>query len=83
MTWNYRICSETVGEGQFRCVLFTIREVYYNEDGEPNSWTADPIAPVGDTAEECAQAIDMMAGCLASGVLDLDELIKKLDAADG
>ena len=39
MTWNYRV---VVKECQYN-----IHEVYYNDKGEPEFFTEDPIGPSG------------------------------------
>lgn len=79
MTWNYRVCKERVptGSGDLTYEWYSIREVYYDADGNPVAWTANPVAATGDTPTECADAAARMAGCLALGVLDLDALDEK------
>lgn len=73
MTWNHRITREVVtnpdGSKDF---LYAIREVYYDEAGNVTSWTKDPIAAVGDTADGVVWALDRMIASRGRGVLDLE-----------
>ena len=67
--WNYRMTRETLEGGEH---LYSIREVYYDEDGKPNGWTKDPIAASGESAIEAFDELSRMTGCIAAGVLDLE-----------
>ncbi|MEE2951243.1 MAG: hypothetical protein VYD57_08305 [Pseudomonadota bacterium] len=44
MSWNYRIIRHAEGH-------FSLHEVYYDQDGQPESYTADPISFVVDEEE--------------------------------
>lgn len=66
--WNYRICRETIDDEFF----FSLREVYYDEAGKPNGWTADPIDFAGETWRDVADAISLASGCVGTAILDLD-----------
>lgn len=60
MSWNYRIIRHTntneVGGEPF---WFAIHEVYYNDKGEENGWTKDPITFVGDSPDEIVRSLRM------------------------
>lgn len=66
--WNYRICRETI-DGDF---FFTLREVYYDDDGDPNGWTADPIDFAADTWKDVAEGISLASRSIGAAILDLD-----------
>lgn len=71
MTWNHRVMrSEYAGES-----YHTIREVFYDEDGNIEGWTAEPIAPQGETPEELRDELQRMLACLDRPVLEEDELV--------
>jgi len=48
MNWNYRIIKRVVEKE----VSFQIHEVYYNETGMIEYWTANPICPSGESVDE-------------------------------
>jgi len=56
---------------------FEIREVYYDKNGEVESWTEDAIEPYGSSLEELTTSMELMAAAFEKPVLDLDELEKK------
>jgi hypothetical protein len=48
MSWNYRMFHREVnGEDEF-----TIREAYYDDNGDIHLWSADPSFPSGETKIE-------------------------------
>lgn len=49
MSWNYRVIARPTPQNEW---TFGIHEVYYNELGEPDMWSEDPIAPFGETLGE-------------------------------
>jgi hypothetical protein len=50
----------------------TIREVYYEGDN-PAYYSADPIAPLGETHEELANDLKRMLGALEKSALKADD----------
>ena len=50
--------------------VFEIREVYYT-DGQPHSWSRDPIAPYGESWHELGDDLMKMQRALSMPVLDL------------
>lgn len=53
MTWNYRAVKNPDHD------WFEIREVYYDQKGEPDSWT-EAVEPCGDTLEELIADLEYM-----------------------
>ena len=49
MSWNYRVIARPTPQQEW---TFGIHEVYYAEDGAPEMWSEDPIAPFGETLGE-------------------------------
>lgn len=68
-TWNYRICRETLGDGSPH---MSIREVFYDKDGKVEGWSADPIAPAGETWMEISDELAKMSAAIGHPALDLE-----------
>ncbi len=56
MTWNHRIVAEEEG-GE---TTYRVHEVFYDDNGCPTSWTADPVIPVGDSVHAVRSEYDLM-----------------------
>ena len=67
MTWDYRVFREDDGD-------YSIREVFYAEDGSIISCTADAVEPFGSTLEALAQSIEDFKAALALPVLTLKDI---------
>ena len=67
MTWNYRVVKEQAKLDED--AWCSIREVYYDKKGEIISWSADDIAPGGETVEELLEVLQLMRNCLDKPVL--------------
>jgi hypothetical protein len=56
MSWNYRIVMEPKNETEkFSENFYTIREVFYDEDGEITFWSDDGACTEGTTYAEIAE----------------------------
>ena len=66
MSWNYRVLRKEDICGD---AYYEIHEVYYDEVGEPNGYTMDPIAPVGDNIEDLRETLYKMLRDLDKPVL--------------
>jgi hypothetical protein len=53
MSWNYRIVCW--GRGQY-----DIREVYYDENGKPLGWTANPRELTGESRKAIIEDLELM-----------------------
>lgn len=72
MTWNYRMTRELLPDGLGGLSdVFAIREVYYDDDGNPTSWSKDPIAAHGETWRDAAEDLTLMGVALGAPILDL------------
>ncbi|RFA30017.1 hypothetical protein CAI21_07305 [Alkalilimnicola ehrlichii] len=65
MRWNYRIVRK---QG-----VLAVFEVYYDEDGKPETCTADPVAPQGETLDELRGDLEHYVAALASPILDIEQ----------
>ena len=75
--WNYRVLCETFAEGK----LFSLHEVYYSTEGEPTSWSADPVDVTGETWIECVDTHSIMGRAFILPVLEVvdDKLVERRD----
>ena len=65
MSWNYRILQYPDGEDNF----FQIHEVYYNDKGEPNSYTANGVTVAGESKESLKWVLEKMEEALDKPIL--------------
>jgi hypothetical protein len=63
MTWNYRVVNN---KGNFG-----IYEVYYDENGNANAWSQDPMEPYGESLEELRADLKRMLMALERPLFDL------------
>lgn len=69
MTWNHRIlASEHKGE-----VYYQIHEVYYNDNGTPNSYTKNPITIGSDDIEGIKWQLEHIPKCLEKPILSVKD----------
>lgn len=78
MTWNYRIVHEVKTVRGITDETFSIHEVYYNDDGNIDLWSVDPIEPQGCSADDLMEDLCHMMEALTHPVLEKSELIEKL-----
>jgi hypothetical protein len=69
MSWNHRVLAfEHKGN-----VYFQIHEVYYNENGVPNSYAENAVSISVEEFDELEWTLDRMKECLKKDVLWGDE----------
>lgn len=83
MGWQYRVCKETVGEGDFQDIQYTLREVLSDKPGatieDEICFSEKPCYPYGshdkydDGLEQLKSDFDYMKKAFDLPVLDLDE----------
>lgn len=74
---RYRVVKELMDEGSGCCpptYSYTIREVFYLEDGTPHL-VAEETIPFGTTRSELQEDLLRMIGALTHPTLDLDGCI--------
>ena len=73
MTWNYRVIKTELNYEE----EYSIHEVYYDEDGNPDGVTENSIAPTGGTLEELQADLDHYNEAMSLPVLDFDLFLKQ------
>ena len=53
-------------------MYYKIHEVYYDEEGNPNSYTANAVKMDSDSIEGLKWTLDMMQECLSKPVLSAE-----------
>ena len=71
MFWNYRI----IKHDKKKPVFFAVHEVFYNDKGNVENWTADPIDISGETKKELIAVLGRMTEDLKQPVLIETELL--------
>lgn len=70
MSWRYAFTREKIVDGE---ETFTIHEVYFDDDNNLSSWSADPIAPQADTFTGLEEELQRMLQESMRFILDLTE----------
>lgn len=68
MTWNYRAVRRHHADDS---VTYHIHEVYYRDDGGIESWTEEPVAPMGEELAELREDITYFIQAFRHPVLEL------------
>ncbi|MBI2009336.1 hypothetical protein HYS84_02900 [Candidatus Saccharibacteria bacterium] len=74
MHWNYRIIEHDKSKPAY----FAVHEVYYDEKGNIEGWTEDPINVVGDNKTEVTMIIQHISADTKRPILKESELEKNL-----
>lgn len=75
MSWNYRVVFDDINALDNEIGEYTIREVFYDEDGEVDFWDDEAAVPNGNSYEELQDDMNlfMEAFELPCLVLEIDE----------
>jgi hypothetical protein len=65
MSWNYRVILQDD--------YYSIHEVYYDDDGNIESWTEQPVGIGGETLEELKGDLEYYKHALEKPVLKYDK----------
>ena len=68
MGWNHRVLEHKHRDN----VYYKIHEVYYDEEGNPNGYTANAVKMDSDSIEGLKWTLDMMQECLSKPVLSAE-----------
>lgn len=68
-SWNYRIIKTIRDKEPF----YRIHEVYYDDNGEIEGWTEEPVLPYGETVEELREDIHYFLQAFQQPILALKE----------
>lgn len=81
-SWNYRVVRAYTPWVQDLGCYYHIHEVYYDDNGEPDSRSTDPMAPYGETPEELLADIKLMLEATMHPVMEVvDNKLKEVDSA--
>ena len=72
--WNYRVIRKHHTEVD--SVTYHVHEVYYQEDGSIESWTQEPVVPMGETAEKLREDIRYFLHAFRCPILEVKETDK-------
>jgi len=80
MTWSYRAIKE-ICEGE---TVYRVYECYYDDKGELEGWTEEPVCVQGETLEELRADLSAMLHDVGSRpALDMEELRKRVLKQEG
>jgi hypothetical protein len=67
MSWNHRVVRKTHPEtGEYS---YQIHEVFYDDDGNAEYWTAEAVVPFGETLEQLQKELACFQDALKATVL--------------
>ena len=74
MSWNHRVMkrSYTHKDGTIE-YTYAIHEVYYDKEGNVDSYTEDSVAPQGETLEELEKEIELFKKAILKPVLNYEK----------
>ena len=75
MSWNYRVVFDDINALDNEIGEYTIREVFYDDDGEIDFWGDDAAVPNGNSYEELQDDMNLFMEALELPclVLEIDE----------
>jgi hypothetical protein len=65
MSWNYRVLAHKDDDD----VMLMIHEVYYDENGKPNSYTVNPVPVRGEDLDALKFSLEKMNEALTKPIL--------------
>ena len=68
MTWNHRVMAHKEGDG----IFYQIHEVYYDENGVPESFTETGVAFGGESIDDLEWQIQRIKECLKRPIIAAD-----------
>lgn len=77
--WNHRIIKHVTSDSEW----FAVHEVYYDDDGTPNSCTSEPIKIIQEDLKDIEWEIDKIKEALQKPVLhysyfeELEQAVKE------
>lgn len=74
MTWNYRVIKTKQIIDKIEHITYAIHEVYYDENGQVESWTENPVYLASESVNELKQDLLYIKKAFALPVLNEEEL---------
>lgn len=65
--WNHRVVKATYPNGE---EYYSIREVFYNKDGEIYAYTTEPVDIAGESVEEVKEYLQWCLDCIDKPMLE-------------
>lgn len=78
MGWNHRILAHKDGDDW----CFQIHEVYYDEQGNPNSYTSNPVGVSAESIEGINWTLDKMKECTNKPILSAENFPKEWTSSE-
>lgn len=76
--WNHRVVRETLSDGSY---FYSVREVFYNDDGTIYAYTQEPVDICGDTIDDIKEYTQWILNCLDKPML-IDGEVEFIDYND-
>lgn len=70
MTWNHRLVKRTINDNE---TLYSIHEVYYNDQGVPESITENPVGVTEDSKGDIMTTLRHMERALSMPTLNYED----------
>lgn len=77
--WNHRVVKKVFESGEEQ---YSVREVFYNDDGQIYAYTEDPIDLACETPEALREYIQWCLNCLDKPILEDGKVIFAKDDFD-
>lgn len=77
-TWNYAIVKQTTNGD----TVYSVRQILYDEDGEPDGCTDYPVTLEFDSLSATRDHLILMLSALSHPMIDLDALDTEISVRD-
>jgi hypothetical protein len=68
--WNHRVVKETFNKGKLNEEdWYSVREVFYNDDGSIYSYTIEPVDIAGNSIDDLREYLQWCLNCLDKPIL--------------
>jgi len=68
--WNHRVFKQPDNLTNW---WYTIRETYYNENGDVHSYSAEARGVGAESVKDMSEILDWMKNCLDKPIIELDK----------
>jgi len=72
MIWSYRVCRDAIGR-------YSVREVFYERNGALITYSQEPAAPIGGSAEDLLKQMKWFREAFDLPILSTEELDRELE----
>jgi len=78
MSWDHRVVRQTLPDGSY---WYSVREVFYNDDGTIYAYTENPVNISGESIEDLREYIQWILHCTSEPML-IDGEVEFVDHYD-